>query len=138
MCYVGYYKQEKECRVAKKAIKCFKVCIIRNNKIYSYDREYEYKLNKIYKSGLEISNWNNSIIIGKGLHSYGNFKNIEEIIDAYIEDLEINYNASFSKNNQNIKIKLIECIIPKNSLYYRNKLAELVSNQIILTKVTEL
>ena len=63
MCYIGYFKSEKQCRTTEKDIKCFKICRMKRNKIVSYFQDFPYELNILYKEDLKN---------GSRIYKYGN------------------------------------------------------------------
>lgn len=157
MCWISYkpWKQE----VATRDIECFKICTLIDNKIYSLYQGFEYQLNTVYNAKLSFSK---SIVIktGKvisyeitaGIHSYSTECSLKRVFvpntdvlateeDKEIEFLNVIKNESLMDSiclNFYPNRVLVKCIIPKDSIYFINENGEIVSNQIILTKVTEL
>lgn len=151
MCWVSYkpWKQE----VATRDIECFKICELIDNKICSLYQEFEYQLNTTYKAKLIFSK---SIVVktGKvisyeiteGIHSYSTKCKLKRIFSPDAEEQKIKY-LKVIKNeslldciclNLHPNAVLVKCIIPEGSIYFINEDEEIVSNQIILTKVAKL
>lgn len=136
MCYIGYFKSEKQCRTTEKDIKCFKICRMKRNKIVSYFQDFPYELNKLYKEDLKTNdNYNeDTIIIYIGFHSYNYVFKTQKIGNRICLTNE-KTNESICCGPGTVKV---DCIIPKGSQYYKDERGKMVSSQIILTKVTEL
>ena len=116
-----------------------------DNKILSHIRNYEYKLNKLYKVRMSKSKIGN----------YSNYSSQEHYRDYTKPYRTIDYNGSnriiidksytFIQKGFHFYTKLaladtihtgiVECIIPKNSLVYYDEVGQGVSNRIIITKI---
>lgn len=137
MCWVSKTKPIKN--IAEKDIICYKVFHFNNiifeefvdrtkiqldrtkiQKIYS---EYMHFLYIPYKKqehiNLKIENDIIRYIIDEGYHSYSTFERAH---------YRLRYNSIYNSN-----LKIIECIIPKDSEYYVNSRQEIVSSNIIVT-----
>lgn len=75
---------------------------------------FKYNYNKLYSldSEIVVETRNNYFAIDKGFHSYD---------INLLPDVEV------------IRSSLIVGVIPKDAVYYKNELGEIVSNQIIIT-----
>lgn len=133
-------KKERKCKIADKDIKCFKLCRIIGNTIFSYYEDFKFKLNKTYKQKIITSpSIRNPTLISGGFCSYSNnckikikkYRN-ENNIQKIIIDNEIFYQLE----NEYIEdcICIINCIIPKNTKYfiYNNKI---ISSRIRLINI---
>lgn len=151
MCWISYkpWKQE----VATRDIECFKICELIDNKIHSLYQGFEYQLNTAYKAKLIFSK---SIVaktgkvlsyeITEGIHSYSTECKLKRIFPPDAEERKIKY-LKVIKNESLLdcicvslhpNAVLVKCIIPEGSIYFINECGEIVSNQIILTKVAKL
>ena len=157
MCWVSYkpWKQE----VATRDIECFKICELIDNKICSLYQGFEYQLNTAYKAKLIFSK---SIVaktgkvisyeITEGIHSYSTECKLKRVSVLNSDALAaVEYNEVEFLNvikNESLmdcislglhpNAVLVKCIIPEGSIYFINECGEIVSNQIILTKVAKL
>lgn len=66
----------------------------------------------------DIHRW----VICRGFHSYAT---MDKALQEYEEAIEISYG----------KIALVECIIPKDSTFYKNEKDEIVSDRIIINRI---
>lgn len=151
MCWISYrpWKQE----VATRDIECFKICELIDNKICSLYQKFEYQLNTAYKAKLIFSKRivakTSKVLsyeITEGIHSYSTKCKLKRIFPPDAEERKIKY-LKVIKNeslldciclNLHPNAVLVKCIIPEGSIYFINEDEEIVSNQIILTKVTKL
>ena len=137
MCWVSRTKPIKN--IAEKDIICYKVFHFNNiifeefvdrtkiqfdkNKIQKLYSEYMNFLYIPYKKqehiNLKIENDIIRYIIDEGYHSYSTFERAQ---------YRLRYNSIYNSN-----LKIIECIIPKDSEYYVNSRQEIVSSNIIVT-----
>lgn len=137
MCWVSKTKPIKN--IAEKDIICYKVFHFNNiifeefvdrtkiqfdkNKIQKLYSEYMNFLYIPYKKqehiNLKIENDIIRYIIDEGYHSYSTFERAQ---------YRLSYNSIYNSN-----LKIIECIIPKDSEYYVNSRQEIVSSNIIVT-----
>ena len=157
MCWTSYkpWKQE----VATRDIECFKICELIDNKICSLYRRFEYQLNTTYKAKLTF---NKSIVaktgkvllyeITEGIHSYSTECELKRVsvpnsdvlaAEEYkeVEFLNVIKNESLMDCiclNIHPNAVLVKCIIPEGSIYFINESEEIVSNQIMLTKIAKL
>lgn len=122
--------------VADNDLTVYKVVKIVNGTIISYFQDYNYEFNKLYKTTLNTNivpyNGVDLLYIDRGFHSYlvnkdlikwMHFEPYTEIVfgtDSYVLDF-------FTK--------IIECTIPKNSIYFINEFKDVVSNKIILNRI---
>ena len=157
MCWISYkpWKQE----VATRDIECFKICELIDNKICSLYQGFEYQLNTAYKAKLTFSKHivakTSEVLsyeITEGIHSYSTECRLERVsipnTDVLateeckeIELLNIIKNESLLGSiylNLHPNAVLVKCIIPEGSIYFINEDEEIVSNQILLTKIAKL
>lgn len=147
MCWISYKPWQQA--VATRDIECFKICELTDNKICSLYQGFEYQLNTTYKAKLIFSK---SIVVktGKvisyeiteGIHSYSTKCKVEKDYSIIREGLLNIIDNFFINDCINLKLHpnavLVKCIIPEGSIYFINECGEIVSNQIILTKIAEL
>lgn len=117
-------------RIAEEDIKVFKVV---NKKDTSQYYDFLYKFGQLYKSDINID-WeglNNTVIsINKGIHSYDLNVKIEYFGYA-IRAIKSKSGNEILNMHENYIYKLVNCTIPKGSIYYLNDEGEYVSNQLI-------
>ena len=125
MCWVSRTKPIKN--IAEKDIICYKVFHIQNIIFEQFDKSKIQKLYSEYMNflyipykkqehiNLKIENDIIRYIIDEGYHSYSTFERAQ---------YRLHYNSN---------LKIIECIIPKDSEYYVNSRQEIVSSNIIVT-----
>lgn len=159
MCWIS---QNAIANIANEDIESFKIVLLsKNNTIHSYYREFEYELNKLYKTELEIVKnrgfcygynalLTNYTAIFQGFHSYTNdvkyrivyYDMIKMIgvINNKTNDVIQSYIIDSSLYDKKILVKSViaNCIIPKGSTYYVNHKEEIVSNQLIIKSIKEL
>lgn len=124
-------------------VKVFKICVLFGGAIRGYYyRKFEYELNKEYQTEINISSKIYSLtdethIGNEGFHSYSEK---ECFVDTNREGFEV-YNK---KNNffitvyhSGIKIIVVEGYLPKGTTYYINHDGEIISDRIILEKITQ-
>ena len=153
-------------REAQEDIECFKVVGVRKllffnkfywgrEKIFSYYRNYRYKLNKLYKLKKSLKYYYTSLTtlcIDAGFHSYSSSEcsceiiadesnRKETIIEVYNHECDskkliTHYACSFTgQYNRRYRTRIVKCIIPKGSHYAINCLGEIVSDKIILKEL---
>lgn len=143
MCWATLNNRDKEMRVADEDITVFKVMRKIQNGVYSsYYMEYPYTLGKTYEmNGLKSHKWKDGYVtIEKGFHSYS----MECHICAIYNDSEQNHKQIYITQRDTMgmigvyqytyDICIVECKIPKGSIYYRNSYDEIVSEKIIINK----
>ena len=114
-------------KVAKKDIVCYKIVqksSTKKNEMISMYQKFEYKLNVLYTSDLDIPIIDDNClvaVINKGIHAYEEKRALNN---------ELIYIRAFI-----IDALPIKCIIPKGSLYYKGANDEIVSNQMILVEI---
>lgn len=138
MCWVSSQAVK---QIAEEDIKVFKIGESHRGMFYSMYKGFEYKLNRLYTSCIDIElqdcidikfqDYNNMFVGSKGFHSY----------DPSIVHLDIRKNVIIQWAVYAGKRKLdvgdinyvkAECVIPKGSVYYENENGEIISNQIII------
>lgn len=124
MCFLKHPKHP-ALKTATKDIKCYKVLVKRNSKVYSpykgmeyvFDRTHIRRKNQLGISFFTKTDMTNFIRINEGLHSYSAKKKAKSISDPKYNWL------------------IYESIIPKGSLYWYNPYRkEYVSNKLIVTQ----
>lgn len=151
MCWISYKPWQQE--VATRDIECFKICELIDNKICSLYQGFEYQLNTTYKAKLIFSK---SIVvktskvisyeINEGIHSYSTecklkrefASDTEECKAAFVNIIKNEFFLDSICLNLHPNAVLVKCIIPEGSIYFINECGEIVSNQIILTKIAKL
>lgn len=136
MCWEGKKKKN----IADKDILCYKILkrTENENELISIYYQFIYELKKLYKTQIYPENswiYDDKIYINEGFHSYD--KNIVIKLQNYRNSAIVNV---FSKHKVFLyepissNLVLMECIIPKGSIYYKNGYNEIVSNQIIINR----
>ena len=122
----------KECQIKRTAVNDIQVYkILRERRTWILNRikyispyyDRRYKLNKIYKSRLELDSQTREdvLIIKKGLHSFTNLQHAEY------------YRAAGEPYCETWII--FKAIIPKRSTYYTNEIGEIVSNKLKIVEI---
>lgn len=150
MCWISYKPWQQE--VATRDIECFKICNLIDNKIYSLYQKFEYQLNTVYKAK---PSFKKQIVVktGKvfsyeiteGIHSYSTRCRLKQVVSATEKCKELKYLNIIKDEtlldciclNLHPNAVLVKCIIPEGSIYFINEDDEIVSNQIILTKIAK-
>lgn len=99
-------------KMAEEDISCFKVVLVNEGNIYSVIRKFPYRLKKLYTeegdfSTIYYSGYFYYHIEGGGFHSFADIR-------SAIENLENRENFERDKG----KVVIVQCHIPKGSLYY--------------------
>lgn len=140
MCWTSYYNPE--IRKAEKDIPCYK--IVNRDLTSYYYTNFPYELNEIFTTELDTPRFNiYSFVISKGFHSYSHNKcRIKYEVTKNKSGLYTGSYTIYSKTSVFILDALpadytviLECVIPKDSLYYINGIGEIVSNRIKPLKV---
>ena len=109
-------------QIAKEDITCYKVIYLKDNSLLSFYYDFEYILNKLYKT-TTISTYyqvEGFISIEEAFHSY---KSIRSAIEFY--------------NKVSIYIRksiVVKCIIPKGAKFYQDNEC-FASNQLIIKQI---
>lgn len=131
MCWITRLKEYQVKRIAANDIQVYKILEKRRTwisgliKYVSPFYNFKYKLNKVYKSRIELDfqTRNGALTIEKGLHSFTNLRHAEGYCAA---------------NEPYCKTWLIfKAIIPKGSTYYVNEDGEVVSNKLKIIEICE-
>lgn len=143
MCWAGDINKLK---IAEEDIPIYKVMVIKhdeNEHFISFFREAVYKKNALMTSNIE---YNCLGFVHKALHSYS-IKNTLADTDIYILGKDIYDSIIISSLCSDIvvenydypleigRLKLILGYIPKGSKYCENDYGEIVSNQLVMTKI---
>lgn len=111
-------KLPKKC-IAKKDIHVYKIIQEHDHEIcFSLIKNYPYYYDKLYTLEKEIRIYEDNII-KEGYHSYASFSKV-------IKEHKRWYMLTMSN------IKIVQCIIPKGSTFYKNEDKEIVSDAIII------
>lgn len=139
MCWTSYHNPE--IHKAEKDISCYK--IVNRNLTSFYYTDFPYKLNEIHITELDAPKFNTfNFIISKGFHSYSpnqckiEYYKRKNKPGLYIGSIYTIYSkkAILDSLPANDTV-ILECVIPKDSLYYINEHGEIVSNRIKPLKV---
>ena len=113
---------------AREDIVCYKVCSVKNNRIYSKIQHFHYRKGVIYKADKSCLPHYNGYVYDGYFHSYENFNIAHYILTNAIPKKDL---------------KIFKCIIPKGSYYFRgthtggngkNRLSGYASKQIKLVE----
>lgn len=140
MCWITNKKLK--FKIAKENIPIYKICCKEDDKILSYFKRFEYKLDCLYNTNFEVSFALDSIIIYKGFHSYSLNKTY---LDKRYDNIRVFKNESFielirnSKNSNKLNDYpfgiVVSGYIPEGGAYALNEYGEYVSDSIILNKI---
>ena len=121
----------KECQIKRIAVNDIQVYkILKERRTWISNRvkyvspyyNFKYKLNKIYKSRLELDQIrDDTLIIENGLHSFTSLQRTE-----YYRDTCEPYCETWI---------IFKAIIPKGSVYYKNGAGEIVSNKLKIVEI---
>lgn len=139
MCWITNKKLK--FKIAKENIPIYKICRKENDKILSYFKRFEYKLDCLYNTNFEVSLTTDDVIIYKGFHSYSlnktylenRYNNIRVFKNENF--IELIFNSNSNKLNDYPFGIVVSGYIPKGSAYALNEYGEYVSNSIILNKI---
>lgn len=130
MCWKSYRYSDKKCRIAETDIKTFKILSLRKHTLYAYYQNYKYTIGKINSvNSLELV----EDTISEGFHSYDINNDYLSVLDGILI-LGINTGLLDYYSYEN-NIVIVECTIPKGSIYYRNCCGEFVSNKLIVDSI---
>ena len=142
MCWYGKLTDE---HIADKDIKCWKIVVrLANENIFRpYYRHKKcsmtYEVGKVYFTSMHYFRYpDKSLEIYKGLHCYSKIVVIENLYDELHN--HNGYKVTFPQANEIIlsshpeKAVLLECIIPKGTLYYVNDKGEIVAEKLKLIR----
>lgn len=115
------YTKQKEVKIAKKDITCYKV--INPDMTSLYFTEFNWVLGKLYETEIECcSKWDFNEV-SKSFHSY---KTLQDLMHGYFKSLS--------------PCMMVKCTIPKGSEYYLGKQDEMdgyASNKIIVNEILD-
>lgn len=144
MCWSGSNQSR---RTAMKNIVCYKILKKdkkEEDKYFSYYFNFQYKFGELYENSLyfypvrHVRDNESIIMINNGFHSYSAKSAFEKKIRT--PNNVVGFAVSYKRINSGICYKhgcllsLVECIIPKGSIYYENEYGLLVSDRIIIKK----
>lgn len=129
MCWTTRLKEHQVKRIAANDIQVYKILEKRRTwisgriKYVSPFYNFKYKLNKVYKSRIEldVQTRNDVLTIEKGLHSFTNFQQAKCCYNIG----KLNCEPWF----------IFKAIIPKGSIYYVNEDREVVSNKLKIIEI---
>lgn len=139
MCWITNKKLK--FKIAKENIPIYKICRKENDKILSYFKRFEYKLDCLYNTNFEVSFTPDSSIIYKGFHSYSLNKTY---LDKRYDNIRVFKNESFIElifNSNSNKLNdysfgiVVSGYIPEDGAYALNEYGEYVSDSIVLNKI---
>lgn len=131
MCWTSSTKPKLQ--TAKKNIVVYKVVRLNENIIESLIQEFRYVLGRKYKLPALSLYFTPPELFGSDAHYdvYEGFHSYNTYVDALLQQ-ELNCSVTSSY----VKTKVVACIIPKGSKYYRNETVT-VSNSIIIAKILD-
>ena len=139
MCWVTNKKLK--FKIAKENIPIYKICRKEDDKILSYFKHFEYRLDWLYETNFEVAAGTKMSEIYKGFHSYSLNKTYYEkrydIISVFKNEnfIELIFNSNSNRLNDYSFGIIVSGYIPKDSAYVLNEYGEYVSNSIILNKI---
>ena len=148
MCWIG----ENIERIAEEDIPCFKIMKVYNwnndDVVYSVYKNMAYRMGQVYELGKKLDctvlSSEKYSYINEGFHSYHpdvkfekTIIDTEELIAAYPR-FGLGKGIYLDAFNIDWRVYcLVECVIPKESVYYLNGKGEYVSNTIKPIRITE-
>lgn len=139
MCWRGVKGNRK---IAEHDIKTRKVLMydsVRDRLTAFYHDEFVYELGKLYKQEINeidyITFVGNHIAIQEGFHSYSCERPITK---SLTETTIYSVFAAYRTHIKTLIPTLVECTIPKGSVYYENDYNEIVSNCLVIDSIIEL
>lgn len=140
MCWEGNKNKK---NIANNDILCYKILKRTENssELMSEYFTFVYELKKLYKTQIcTRRSWidDDKISIHEGFHSYS--KDVVIKLHNYKSNATVSVFSGyrlFSHDFINCEPVLVECIIPKGSIYYKNGSNEIVSNQIIINRIVK-
>lgn len=139
MCWITNKKLK--FKIAKENIPIYKICRKENDKILSYYKKFEYRLDCLYNTNFEVAFDANISEIYKGFHSYSLNKTYYEkrydIIRVFKNEsfIELIRNSNSNKLDDYSFGIVVSGYIPKGCAYALNEYGEYVSDSIILNKI---
>ena len=114
-------------RIAESDVTCYKVVYVHKKKINSYFKDFPYKLNKKYFQPILFYKGEFSRA-EEGFHSYDKVEYTFKYCGLCIEST---YFFTYINSNE----RIVKCIIPKGTVYYKNEHGEIISESIIIKKI---
>lgn len=139
MCWITNKKLK--FKIAKENIPIYKICRKEDDKILSYYKKFEYRLDWLYNTNFEVAFDDKMSEIYKGFHSYSLNKTY---LEKRYDNIRVFKNESFIElifNSNSNKLNdypfgiVVSGYIPKGSAYALNEYGEYVSDSIILNKI---
>lgn len=131
MCWQYYKYIDAKRYIAETDIRTFKILSLRKHTLHSYYKNYDYTIGRLNSvNSLELIG--NKIF--EGFHSYDLNNDCLSVVGGIVvQAKEGGFLDYYSRIDHIVKV---ECIIPKGSEYYENSLGEIVSNKLIIDKIT--
>lgn len=124
-------------------VKVFKVCTLNNNGEISgyYYKWFKYVLNQEYQTNINIHSTiysieNQTHIGNEGFHSYSAKECLLETNNEGFDVYNKKTNFLITGYNSYTNIVVVEGYLPKGTTYYINQDGEIISDRIILEKIT--
>lgn len=150
MCWQTYKKEEMQPKVSENDVNVSKVVgIDKDGTLTSYWWDFTWELGKEYHSAMNIESLDVSYLaINTGFHSF-NPQKTTFMVDSDTER-EISFLYVYCNDNLKMhtwtfgieyrykfeKVAVMDCIIPKGSMYYENKDGEIVSDSLIPKEIS--
>ena len=136
MCWIG---KKEDRKIATEDIKTRKIVDKFNGRIHGYYQDwFEYKLGVEYKIGIVPNSDFLETIIDVGFHSYAWDVEMKSMCggDIRVKSNRPNSGQTVFTNHRGFdgshKIAVMECTIPKGTVYWENRVGEIVSEKLIL------
>lgn len=126
MCFFARNPQK---RIAESDVTCYKIVYVHKKKINSYVRAFPYELNKKYFQPIQFYKNRFGSRAEEGFHSYNKVEYaFNEYYGLYIE-------SPYFRTSVDSNERIVKCIIPKGTIYYKNELGEIISESIVIKKI---
>lgn len=121
-------------KLAEEDIPVFK--IVRKH-LQAYYQEFRYSIGEVFKTEMSVPIFSPCKVfyIDEGFHSYSNQKCKTVIREGMAGPIIIVFHHEAYRLDSYMDAYILECIIPKGSIYYLNHKGEYVSNKIKPVKV---
>ena len=139
MCWTGKIEDRK---IATEDIKTKKIVDMFKGEYYGYYQEwFEYELGKVYSTSISPMKDGNDCVISVGFHSFAWDIEMKKLYGGDIkvksnrplggETIFINH-GKYGFTDKTRKIVVMECTIPKGTVYFEDEVGEIVSEKLIL------
>lgn len=124
-------------KLAEEDIPVFKIV---GRRLQAYYRVFQYSIGEVFQTEISVPMYSPCKVfyIDKGFHSYSNQEcktAITEILSEPIITVFHVFHSGLYRLDSYIDACILECVIPKGSIYYLNHKGEYVSNKIKPIKV---